>query len=67
MVKGQKSTVSDLVTRDYTINLHKRLHGASKRRLTLYVLRGCVCVLKREIEWKRWCLAVGRGSRSRAS
>ena len=27
MVKGQKSTVSDLVTRDYTINLHKRLHG----------------------------------------
>ena len=31
MVKGQ-SKAPDLVTRDYTINLHKRLHGITFKR-----------------------------------
>ena len=32
MVKGEKRRTQDLVTRDYTINLHKRLHGMTFKK-----------------------------------
>eukprot|EP00735_Rhodelphis_limneticus_P004115 TRINITY_DN1566_c0_g1::TRINITY_DN1566_c0_g1_i1::g.28187::m.28187 TRINITY_DN1566_c0_g1::TRINITY_DN1566_c0_g1_i1::g.28187 ORF type:complete len:130 (+),score=34.56,sp/Q9XGL4/RL31_CYAPA/68.91/8e-56,Ribosomal_L31e/PF01198.14/3.8e-38,CEP1-DNA_bind/PF09287.5/0.031 TRINITY_DN1566_c0_g1_i1:39-392(+) len=32
MVKGEKSKTAEVVTREYTINLHKRIHGVGFKR-----------------------------------
>jgi large subunit ribosomal protein L31e len=32
MVKGERTPGPDIVTRDYTINLHKRLHGVGFKK-----------------------------------
>ena len=34
MVKESRSTTNDVVTREYTINLHKRLYGVSFKKST---------------------------------
>jgi len=50
MVKGEKrSRTQDLVSRDYTINLHKRLHGITFKKKAPRAIR--------EIKVRRLALA----------